>query len=598
MKHLFYLNKYFWKYKWRLLLGILFVTCSNIFGVLPPRVIRYAFDLVKENIIYYQLFQGFELQQSFYSVLSSILLLFGLLMLALALIKGIFMFFMRQTIIVMSRLIEYDFRNEVYAHYQKLSTAFYKRHRTGDMMSRITEDISRVRMYLGPAVMYAINLVVLIFIVVSSMLQVNKELTMYVLLPLPVLALSIYYVNTIIHKRSEIIQEQLSQITTIAQESFSGIRVLKAYTQEAPTNVFFDKEAEDYKEKSMSLVRVQALFFPLMLMLVGLSTILTIVIGGFQVIHGKITAGNIAEFVIYVNMLTWPVTSIGWVAALIQRASASQKRINEFLYTEADIMSPEKPALVDFKGAIAFKNVTFTYPDTGIQALKNVSFELKAGEKMAVIGRTGSGKTTIAELLVRKYDVDTGEVHVDNVDVKQLNLRDLRKSIGYVPQDVFLFSDTIKDNIAFGLQTQVDETAIRQAAEQASILKEIERLPEKFLTIVGERGVTLSGGQKQRISIARALIKDPTILLFDDCLSAVDAETEHAIIQHLNTYLADRTAIIITHRIFALMNFNKIIVLDDGSIVEAGTHEELLQKRGIYYNLYEKQRLEDKKIVL
>ncbi|MGB1205852.1 MAG: ABC transporter ATP-binding protein [Chitinophagales bacterium] len=596
MKHLAYLNKYFYKYRYRFILGIFFVTMSNIFAVLPPQVIRYAFDLVKDNIAYYNLYDSFALQASIYSVFSSILLFFGITMLSLALIQGMFTFMMRQTIIVMSRLIEFDLRNEMYVHYQRLSTAFYKRHRTGDLMSRVTEDVGHVRMYLGPAIMYSINLSVLIFIVVFTMLQVNVELTLYVLLPLPILAISIYYVNRIIHKRSELIQEQLSALTSNAQESFSGIRVLKAYVQENSTNAFFALQSESYKEKSLDLVRVQALFFPLMMVLVGLSTIITIYVGGLQVISGKISPGNIAEFVIYVGMLTWPVASIGWVAAIIQRASASQKRINEFLKEKATIVSLTEEK-TDLKGALTFKNVDFIYPDTGIQALKNVNFSLKKGEKMAVIGRTGSGKTTIAELLVRKYDVSKGEVLLDYKNVKAIHLEDIREQIGYVPQDVFLFSETINKNVAFGKQ-DATEKEIRLAAKQAAILADIDGLPKKFETIVGERGVTLSGGQKQRVSLARALLKNPQILLLDDCLSAVDAKTEETIIDHLNNYLSDKTAIIITHRIFSLMNFDKIIVLDEGRLAEEGTHEELLNLRGLYYDLYEKQQLEEKKMSL
>ncbi|MEZ4886211.1 MAG: ABC transporter ATP-binding protein [Chitinophagales bacterium] len=596
MKNLLHLNKYLFKYRWRLLLGILFVALSNVFGVLPPQVIRHAFNLVKENIEYYQLYNGFELQSSFYRVFSSAVIFFALAVLLLAVMKGIFMFFMRQTMIVMSRLIEYDFRNEIYEHYQKLTTAFYKRHRTGDMMSRITEDVNRVRMYLGPALMYSVNLTVLIVIVVGTMLQVNVELTLYALIPLPILSISIYYVNNIINRRSEEIQRQLSNLTSIAQESYSGIRVLKAYTQENVTNAFFDKESEYYKEKSLKLALVQALFFPLMLTLIGVSVIITIYIGGQQVINGYLTSGNIAEFVIYINMLTWPVTSIGWVASIIQRAEASQERINEFLKAEPEITSPNEDALT-LKGAVKLDNVSFTYPDTGIKALQNISFQLKPGEKMALIGRTGSGKSTIAEILVRKYDVSEGQVLMDDVDVRALNLSALRAQIGYVPQDVFLFSDTIRDNIAFGKE-EASMEEIRQAVERAVILKEIDELPEKFLTLVGERGVTLSGGQKQRISLARALIKDPQLLIFDDCLSAVDANTEHVIISNLNEYLNDKTAIIITHRIFSLMNFDKIVVLEHGRIVEEGTHESLMSAKGYYFDLYEKQRLEDKKMAV
>ena len=592
MKHLRFLNKYFIKYRYRLLAGILFVVLSNIFAILPPKIIRYSFDLVKDNIVYYQMYEGFNLQGAYYSMFSHAILLFGITMLLLALLKGGFMFLMRQTLIVMSRYIEFDLRNDMYAHYQQLSTSFYRRNSTGDLMSRITEDVNRVRMYLGPAIMYAINLTVLIVIVVGTMLRVNAQLTLYVLLPLPVLATSIYLVNSVIHKRSEQIQQQLSRLTSIAQESFSGIRVVKAYVQEEPTRLYFDNESEQYKQKSLQLARVQAFFSPLMMMLVGLSTILTIYIGGTQVINGAITSGNVAEFILYVNMLTWPVTSLGWVAALIQRASASQKRINEFMSVKPDIETDSQAGNSrQLHGDVRFDAVSFTYPDTGVEALANVSFHLKPGQKMAVVGRTGSGKTTLAKLLLRKYDATQGQILLDGTDIKQLPLQSLRKQTGYVPQDVFLFSDTVSGNIAFGSEPAGMEQIIH-AAKQAAVFKDIEQLPKKFDTIVGERGVTLSGGQKQRISLARALIKNPQLIIFDDCLSAVDAETEETILNNLNLFLSDKTAIVITHRIFSLMNFDKILVLHHGQVAEEGTHDELMLQKGIYYDLYQKQQLE------
>lgn len=593
MKHLAYLNQYFLRYKWRLLLGMAFVLLSNIFAVIPPKIIRNAFDLVKDNIAYYRMYDGFTLQTHYYSGFGKAILLFGVSMIVLALVRGGFMFLMRQTIIVMSRLIEFDLRNDMYAHYQHLSTAFYRRNSTGDLMSRITEDINRVRMYLGPAIMYTVNLVVLIIIVVGAMLRVNAQLTFYVLLPLPILAMSIYFVNSLIHRRSESIQTQLSRLTTLAQEAFSGIRVVKAYTQESATGAFFNHESELYKQKSLQLARVQAFFGPLMMLLVGLSTILTIFIGGMGVINGTITSGNVAEFVLYVNMLTWPVTSVGWVAALVQRAAASQKRINEFMNTQPDITSLAGAQPFTLQGNIVFNNVSFTYPDTGVKALQNISFSLRPGEKMALVGRTGSGKSTLAELLLRKYDTTNGQILLDGKPIQTLHLPSLRSQIGYVPQDVFLFSDLVKNNIAFGNKTATMQQ-ITLAAQQAAVLKDIEQLPQQFDTMVGERGVTLSGGQKQRISLARALIKNPQCIIFDDCLSAVDAETEETIINHLNTFLADKTAIIITHRIFALMNFDKILVLDEGKIAEEGTHDELLLKQGIYYELYQKQQAETK----
>lgn len=593
MKHLLTLNRYFYRYKWLLILGFFFVITSNIFSILPPQIIRYAFDLVKDNITYHGLYEGFRLQDDLYDVFSHSIMFFGLTVLTLAIIKGILMFFMRQTIIVMSRHIEYDLRNDIYAHYQSLDTAFYKRNRTGDLMSRVTEDVNRVRMYLGPAIMYSINLTTMIIITLVVMLQVNIELTLYVLLPLPLLAISIYFVNTLTNQRSEAIQRQLSKLTSTAQEAFSGIRVIKAYSQETAIISHFTEESHTYKTRTLSMARIQAFFAPLMVLLIGLSTILTIYIGGKQVIMGNITAGNIAEFVIYVGMLMWPVTSIGWTASLIQRAAASQKRINEFLHIKPAITNTPNAAGLDLDGNLTFENVSFTYPDTGIQALKNISFSLKAGERLAIVGRTGAGKSTLAELLCRKYEPNQGQILFNEaqIPIKQIDLTSLRRQMGYVPQDVFLFSDSIAGNIAFGNPncTQAD---IEEAARGAAVYDDIMQLPHQFETIVGERGVTLSGGQKQRASLARALIKKPQMIVLDDCLSAVDARTERHILEYLDQYLNNRTAIVITHRIFSLMAFDKIIVLENGRIVEQGKHHELLAADGIYAKLYEKQNAE------
>lgn len=595
MKELAVLNKFFVKYRWHLLLGIVFVSASNYFRVLQPRMIREALDLVVDNISYFYLFEGFDVQGELFSVLGKTLMFFGILVLLLALAMGVFMYFMRQTIIVMSRLIEYDLRKELFGHYEKLSLAFYKRNKTGDLMARISEDVSKVRMYLGPAVLYGINLVSLFVFVIYSMISVSPTLSLYSLAPLPFLSISIYYVSHIINKRSTVIQKQLGQLNSNAQEVYSGIRVVKSYVQEAPMTDFFRHESEDYKEKALRLVKVESLFHPVMLLLIGASTIITVYAGGLLAVRGEITAGNIAEFVIYVNMLTWPVTATGWIASIIQQAAASQKRINEFLQTEPEIQNLVEADDTPLGGTIAFKKVDFVYPDTGIQALKNVNFELKAGQKMAIIGRTGSGKTTIADLLVRMYDVSEGSIELDGKDIEAHDLNKLRKRIGYVPQDVFLFSDTISQNIAFG-RRDASQEEIEEFARHAAVYDDIMGLTEGFKTMVGERGVTLSGGQKQRVSIARALIKRPDIVILDDCLSAVDTNTEKQILGYFTSALADKTAIIITHRIYSLLQFDKIIVLDEGEIVEEGTHSELLQQKGYYYQLYEKQTMEEEEV--
>ena len=564
---------------------------SNLFGVLPARVIRLAFDLVNENISIFRLFDGFERQSQVYEIFNYCLLLFGVIVLLLALLRGIFLFFMRQTIILMSRHIEYDLKNEIYSHYQNLSMSFYRRNNTGDLMNRVTEDVSRVRMYMGPAIMYTINTVVLFLLVIWAMVSVNLKLAVYCLLPLPFLALTIYFVNTMINHRSEKIQQQLSNLSNFVQETFSGIRVIKSYVREEDIKERFEAESETYKSSSMRLVQVQAFFYPIMLLLVGLSTIITIYVGGLQVMRGTITAGNIAEFIIYVNQLTFPVTSLGWVTSLVQRAAASQKRINEFLKTEPEISSVSEYS-VELKGHVQFKNVSFTYPDTGIQAIKNISFEVKPGEFLAIIGRTGSGKSTIANLIMRMYDTDSGEILIDESSLKTINLSEYRQQIGFVPQEVFLFSDTIRNNIALGIN-EIGAGQVEQAAKHAAVYQNIIAFEKGFETFIGERGITLSGGQKQRISIARAIIKEPKILIFDDCLSAVDTKTEEEILNNLSSIMGGKTSILIAHRISTIKNADKIIVMDNGSIIEQGTHASLMERRSAYFELHEKQLLEE-----
>ncbi|MGO4877133.1 ABC transporter ATP-binding protein [Pedobacter psychrotolerans] len=591
MKHLRRLNKYFLKYKWWIIPGSIFVVISNIFGVVPAQVIGYAVDLITENIQIYNLFNGFDRQEIIYSIFSSNLLYFGLLVIALYILRGLFLFFMRQTIILMSRHIEFDMKNDIYQHYQELSLGFYRRNNTGDLMNRATEDVNRVRMYVGPAIMYTINTFVLSVLIVWSMFDVNSKLAIYCLLPLPFLVVIIYYVNTLIFKKSGKIQERLSELSSFVQERFSGIRIIKSYVREDYTRNMFEIQSNDYKKDSMSLVKVSALFYPTMMLLIGLSTILTIYIGGIQVMNGSITAGNIAEFIIYINQLTFPVTMLGWVTSLIQRAAASQKRINEFLDIPSDIQSTELNAKT-INGHIKFNNVSFTYPDTGIEALKNLNFEIKAGSFVAIIGKTGSGKSTLANLIMRMYDVQNGAILVDGNDLKSLNLKNYRSQIGFVPQEVFLFSDTIRNNIAFGLD-QVTDEEIYTAAKNASVYHNIINFDEKFETMLGERGITLSGGQKQRVSIARALIKSPGILIFDDCLSAVDTKTEEEILNNLGKMMSGKTSILIAHRISTIKNADKILVLDRGEIIEQGTHSELLSQNGSYTELYNNQLLEE-----
>lgn len=591
MRELSYLNKYLVKYKHYLILGTVFLIISNLFAIIPAQVVRYAFDLVKENIEVYQLYHNFALQESIFDMFAHSILVYGLIILAMAILRGIFLFLVRQTIIAMSRYIEYDLKNEIYRHYQSLPLSFYRRNNTGDLMARISEDVSKVRMYLGPAIMYGINLLTLFLILIPYMISVNARLTFYALLPLPVLSLSIYFVNNLINKRSEEIQRSLGGLTTFTQEAFSGIRVLKAFAREKDSAQQFDRQSNDYKEKSLRLTFVNALFFPLVMGLIGLSTILTVYIGGVEVMRGAISTGNIAEFVIYVNLLTWPVTSVGWVTSIVQQAAASQQRINEFLHTKNNIISTQNIEK-EIDGHIVFDKVNFVYPDSGIKALKEISFEVKQGESLAIIGTTGSGKSTIANLMLRMYDATEGEITVDGIPIEAYSISSLRAQSGYVPQDVFLFSETIRNNIAFG-NVELSEEQIKAAAADADLLENIIRFPNGFDTKLGERGITLSGGQKQRVSIARAIARNPKILILDDALSAVDTKTENSILNSLQKIMKGRTNIIISHRVSSSKLADKVLVIDDGRIVEQGTTESLLAANGTFKELYDKQLKED-----
>ena len=587
MKELRYLNKYLVKYKWHLIFGTVFVIISNAFQIIPALIVRHSIDLVVDNIHVYQSFVNLDLQSNFFQVFAFGILIYAGLILLMALLRGVFLYFVRQTLIVMSRHIEYDLKNEIFEHYQTLPLSFYRRNNTGDLMNRISEDVSRVRMYLGPAIMYGLTLITLFLMLIPMMFDINTTLTWYALSPLPLLSISIFLVNNKIERKSEEIQKSQSRLSTFVQEAFSGIRVLKSFNREAESIGRFDKETDSYFRESMKLTSVQSLFFPLITGLVGLSTILTVYAGSMLVINGSTTIGVIAEFIIYVNLLTWPVTSLGWTSSLVQRAEASQKRINEFLRTTTNITS-EKNIEREIQGKIEFRKVSFIYPDTGIKALKDISFTVEPGESLAIIGTTGSGKSTVSNLISRLYDVREGEILIDDIPISHYDLTCIRSQIGYVPQDVFLFSDTIYNNIGFGILSP-QENRIFQAAKDADVYDNIRAFPQGFETRIGERGITLSGGQKQRVSIARALVREPKILMLDDALSAVDTKTENTILNSLKRIMQGRTTIIISHRVSSAKLANKIIVLVDGRIVEVGTHESLLERDGMYRDLFEKQ---------
>lgn len=600
MKELAALNPFFWKYRFRFFAGIILVIATNYLAVLAPQITGYVVGLVQEKLPGGKsttpiqpdlIINGIMGLSDYFKFSFGWLITFcSVTILILAIIRGVFMFFMRQTIIVMSRHIEYDQKNQVYEHYQKLDTEFYKTHSTGDLMSRITEDVSRVRMYTGPSLMYLINLVSLIGFCLYNMFTKDARLSLYVLAPLPILAVTIYIVNRIINKKSEEIQGELSDLTTNAQESYSGIRVIKSFVQEKAMLGFFKTNSELYRKNATSLAMVEAFYTPTMSLMIGISTLLTIYLGGLQAIEDPSKVGTVIEFVIYINMLTFPVSAIGWTASMIQRAAASQKRLNEFLSIQPVITQNKKSLFKPTNGAIEFKDVHFTYPHSGVNAISNFNLSIPAGTKLLVLGKTGSGKSTIAQLLTRMYQVDQGKITIDGELINNMNLQYLRSSIGYVQQDVFLFSDSIENNIHFGLQEILKETDLIDAAYTAHVKHEIENLPQAFKTLVGERGTTLSGGQKQRVAIARALIKRPSIFIFDDCLSAVDAKTEQTILQNFKNYIEDKTTIMITHRIFFGFNFDLIIYLEEGKIAEMGTHELLLAKNGLYAELYKSQQ--------
>jgi ATP-binding cassette subfamily B protein len=599
MGSLKHLNKYFFKYKYHLLGGLIFIIFSNLFAIYPAQVTRYTIDYLHEAVWLNKQAQEESFKAQLLTQFFEVFFLFFLIIIATTLIKGVFMFFMRQTIIVMSRHIEYDLKNEIYKHYQALSLSFYKKNRTGDLMARISEDVSQVRMYIGPAVMYALNLIVMFVLVVGVMWRVNSYLTLLVLIPLPFLSIGIYFISNIINQKSNKVQQQLSNLSSASQSSFAGIRVIKSFNREEQNIRQFLTESLTFKSLSLKLMRVDSLFAPVITLLIGASTIITIYIGGKQYINGNITLGNIAEFVIYVNMLTWPVTSIGWVSSIIQKASVSQQRINEFLNTASEIKSGKIILQPNTGVSIEFKEVSFTYPESGIKALEHVSFYLPAATSIGITGKTGSGKTTIAILLSRLYDVNAGEILINGINIKDYDLQSLRNCMGYVPQDVFLFSESIYNNIVFGLneEEKMNKISVDEAAKAADIYESIISFPQGYDTTIGERGVTLSGGQKQRLSIARALIKKTDILILDDCLSAVDTSTEQRILQHLRNKLNAQSVLYISHRVSTVQHAHQIIVLNNHRVEEQGNHQQLMALKGHYFEQYQSQLMQHEEVL-
>ncbi|ANQ50183.1 ABC transporter ATP-binding protein/permease [Flammeovirga yaeyamensis] len=587
MKELAFLNKYIIRYGFRLTLGIIFMIISNIFAIAPAQVVRYALDLVIDTFKTQELLKGSAEHTVFVDDFFQTVLLYGGIIVLMALMRGVFLFLVRQTIIVMSRLIEYDLKNDIFEHYQKLSLSFYRKNNTGDLMARISEDVSKVRMYLGPAIMYSINMIISFILTIGIMLSINVHLTFWALFPLPLLSISIYFVNNIINKKSELIQQQLSSMSTFVQEAFSGIRVIKAFVRENESLSQFDENATEYQNRQLELAKVNSMFYPLMLFLIGLSTILTVYVGGIEVEKGTITAGVIAEFIMYVTLLTWPVTSLGWVTSIVQRAAASQKRINEFLNETPDIVSTSSEKK-DIKGNLKFDKVSLVYPDSGIKALDELSFEIESGKTLAILGTTGSGKSTVANLISRLYDPSSGTIYIDGEDLKGYNLQDIRSQINMAPQDVFLFSNSLRNNISFA-KTDATEEDIIQATKDAGLYENIVQMDKGLDTLVGERGITLSGGQKQRTTIARAILGNPKILVLDDSLSAVDTKTENLILNNLQRVMKNKTSVIISHRVSSAKLADKIIVLHEGKIIEEGTHNELLEKKGHYNTLFEQQ---------